>query len=109
MPYPRDSAGRRIYARKRYTKRDREQINRMLEEGRTPPEEIADETHLRLDLVGRLAWLHEYSEDLEESERAHAASDRAKPDRENWILSARLCKPNTGLDALFAAYLWAIG
>src|SRR5215211_7439023 len=30
----------------------------------------------------RLAWLHEYSEDLEEPERAHAASDRAKPDRE---------------------------
>lgn len=27
----------------------------------------------------------------------------------NWILSARLCKPNTALDALFAAYLWAIG
>src|SRR5215212_6510789 len=50
--------------------------------GRTP-EEIADETHLRLDLVRRLAWLHEYSEDLEEPERAHAASDRAKPDREN--------------------------
>ena len=54
----------------------------MLEEGRTPPEEIADETHLRLDLVRRLAWLHEYSEDLEEPERAHAAGDRAKPDRE---------------------------
>jgi hypothetical protein len=50
----------------------------MLEEGRTSPEEIADETHLRLDLVRRLAWLHEYSEDLEEPERAHAASDRAK-------------------------------
>ena len=49
----------------------------MLEEGRTPPEEIADETHFRLDLVRRLAWLHEYSEDLE-PERAHAASDRAK-------------------------------
>jgi hypothetical protein len=49
----------------------------MLEEGRTPPEEIADETHFRLDLVGRLAWLHEYFEDLE-PERAHAASDRTK-------------------------------
>lgn len=57
----------------------------------------------------RLAWLHEYSEDLE-PERAHAASDRAKTGPgKNWILSARLCKPNTGLDALFAAYLWAIG
>ena len=63
----------------------------MLEEGRTPPEEIADETHLRLDLVRRLAWLHEYSEDLEEPERAHAAGARGgrtrratgrKPDRE---------------------------
>jgi hypothetical protein len=82
----------------------------MLEEGCTPPEEIADETHLRLDLGRRLAWLHEYSEDLEEPERAHAASDRAKNGLgKNWILSARLCKPNTGLDALFAAYLWAIG
>ena len=82
----------------------------MLEEGRTPPEEIADETHLRLDLVRRLAWLHEYSEDLEEPERAHAASDRAKTGPGKiWILSARLCKPNTGVDALFAAYLWAIG
>src|SRR5215212_4328199 len=33
-------------------------------------------------VVRRLATLHEYSEDLEEPERAHAASDRAKPDRE---------------------------
>ena len=53
----------------------------MLEEGRTP-EEITDETHLRLDLVRRLAWLHEYSEDLEEPERAHAASERAQTNRE---------------------------
>ena len=29
-------------------------------------------------VVRRLATLHEYSEDLEEPERAHAASDRAK-------------------------------
>ena len=60
MLYARDSAGRRIYPRKprkRYTKSDHEQINSMLEEGRTP-EEIADETHFRLDLVRRLAWLH---------------------------------------------------
>ena len=61
-----------------HTKRDHQQINRILEEGRTPPEEIADETHLRLDLVRRLAWLHEYSEDLEEPERAHAAGARGE-------------------------------
>ena len=42
-----------------HTTRDHEQINWMLEERRTPPEEIADETHLRLGLVRRLAWLHE--------------------------------------------------
>jgi hypothetical protein len=48
MPYARDSAGRRI----------------------SMP---GNATQSR-----RLAWLHEYSEDLEELERAHAASDRAK-------------------------------
>ena len=82
----------------------------MLEEGRTPPEEIADETHLRLDLVRRLAWLHEI---LRGSRRAGAGARGERPGEnrigKNWILSARLCKPNTGVDALFAAYLWAIG
>ena len=80
----------------------------MLEEGHTP-EEIADETHFCLDLVRRLATLHEYSEDLEEPERAHAASDRAKPDREKLDSERKIMQANTGLDALFAAYLWAIG
>src|SRR5829696_9371340 len=79
IPYARDSAGRRIYARKRYTK---------------PPS----------SLVARI---------LRGSRRAGAGARGERPGEnrtgKNWILSARLCKPNTGLDALLAAYLWAIG